>query len=266
MTVRQHDRLAAGIARLALITVLGAAALGTAMATAATATPITVQNASFEDDVPNFNEFFLGTPTGWQLVDPGAIVGGNDVPGTLTATGSQFFNNGAPDGDHVGILFIGDEVGTSEFGLAQTLSAVLTAGTTYTLTVAVGNIQSGDATNGTPFDLSGFPGYRIELIAGNTLLASNGEGIDSTIPEGEFEDRQLVFTPDASHAALLGQALEIRLYNTNLTDPAHAGADLEVDFDDVRLDAALTTVPAPAGLALAGLGLAGLGFAARRRR
>ena len=229
------------------------------------AAPVSVTNFSFEVDANNFNEFYFGVPTGWQLFDPAGINGGNDVAGTLTATGSQFFNHGAPDGDNVGILFIGNQVGQGEYGFTQTLGSVLEVDTTYTLTVSVGNIQSGTAITNDFFDLSGFPGYRIELVAGNTVVASDSEGIDSPIPEGEFEDRQIVFTPDASQAGLFGQALQIRLINTNLTDPNFSGVDLEVDFDNVLFDAAPAAVPIPPALPLMVIGLAGLVFGGRRR-
>ena len=115
----------------------------------AAAAPIAVANHSFEDDPNNAAEFFFGTPSGWQLVDSGNIIAnddpgisGVDVVGSLTVTGSAYFGGVAPDGNNVGIIFLGEEVGTSEVGLAQVLTDVLTANTTYTLTVAVGNIES----------------------------------------------------------------------------------------------------------------------------
>ena len=40
----------------------------------------------------------------------------------------------------------------------------------------------------------------------------------------------------------------IRLVNLNVVDPSHPGADLEVDFDDVVLDA--SPIPEPASLTL----------------
>ena len=240
------------------------AALGLA-AGAAHAVPLGVGNHSFETD-PNDNfEFYFGNPTGWSLIDNGNIVdGAGDVQGTLTVTGSSYFGGSAPDGDNVAILFIGSDVGTSEIGLGQVLGDVLTANTTYTLTVAVGNINSGPTQQFGNFDLSGFPGYRIELLAGGTVLASDSEGIASPISEGVFADRTVSYTASAADA-LLGQSLEIRLYNTNLTDPAFPGVDLEVDFDNVRLDAEPVTVTAPAALGLFGLGIAGLGLLVRRR-
>jgi uncharacterized protein (TIGR03382 family) len=58
-----------------------------------------------------------------------------------------------------------------------------------------------------------------------------------------------MFTVDVGAAhAQLGQSLGIRLVNLNVIDGAFPTADLEVDFDDVRLDA--TAISAPGSLVL----------------
>jgi len=235
---------------------LGIASLGSHAAL------LNVLNPSFEQNPNNFNEFFFGDPNGWSLIDSGGIIGGGDFRGTLTATGGPFFNSGAVDGDNVALLFISTDIGTSEIGLGQVLGATLAADTRYQLSVGVGNIQSGTASNGAFFDLSGFPGYRIELLAGGVLLAELSAGIDAAIAEGEFDNITLEHTTGAAPAQL-GQALEIRLFNLNLTDPNFVGADLEVDFDQVILDA--RAVPLPASLPLMLLGIC-IGAACQRRR
>jgi hypothetical protein len=213
-----------------------ASALSVVLAGTAHAEPVSIVNPSFEVDPNNFNEFFFGDPSGWESVDVGNVLdGGNDVQGTLTVA-SPFFTAGAPDGDNVAILFIGQDVGTTEVGLRQVLTESLAANTEYTLSVEVGNIASGEASNGTFFDLQGFPGYRIELLAGGVVLAEVSEGTDAPIAEGEFELREVKLTT-GSAPLQLGQPLEIRLYNSNIVDPAFPEADLEVDFDNVRLDA-----------------------------
>jgi len=221
---------------------------------------LNVVNPSFEDDPNSSNEFFFGNPNGWSLIDPGGIVGGLDLQGTLEATGSPFFNSGAPDGDNVALLFIGDSQGTTEFGLRQVLADTLAAETRYQLSVEVGNIQSGTAQSGTFFDLSGFPGYRIDLLAGGVVLATTSAGINAPIAEGEFANVTLEFISGAAPVQL-GQALEIRLVNLNLVDGNFPGVDLEVDFDQVLLDAtpAPQSMPSPAAwsMLLLGLGLLG---------
>jgi len=234
---------------------------------AASAAPVGIVNHSFEADPNSFNEFFFGDPTGWTSIDPGNILdGGLDVQGTLTVTGSNYFGGVAPDGNNVAILFLGgNDVGTGqEVGLGQVLSTDLAANTQYTLSVDVGNIDSGAAQNGTFFDLSGFPGYRIELLAGGVLLDSLTEGIDAPIGEGVFALRELTFITGDS--VLANQALEIRLFNLNLSDPAFSGpgVDLEVDFDNVRLDATAIAMPEPGALALLGFAVLALGLTRQR--
>ena len=229
-----------------------------ALAGAAQAVPLTVVNHSFEND-PNSNaEFFFGDPDGWTLYDPGNIVdlpNGPDIHGTLEVTGSAYFGGVAPDGDNVAILFIGGDTGTSEFGIQQTLGDTLQANTHYSLTVDVGNIESGPTQQFGFFDLSGFPGYRVQLLAGGNVLAEVADGIAAPIGEGEFAPVTLDFITGAAHANL-GEALGIRLINRNLDDPAFPDpdVDLEVDFDNVRLDATTVGVPEPAtAMLLAGL-------------
>lgn len=232
----------------------------------AAAAPVAIVNPSFEADPNTFNEFFFGEPTGWSAIDAFGILDGSlDVTGTLEVTGSPYFGGVAPDGDNVAILFVGTDTGGGEIGLRQTLSETLAANTRYTLSVEVGNIESGPTESGQFFDLRGFPGYRIELWAGTTLLDSDTEGTDSPIGEGVFETRTLSFTTGATHAAL-GDNLEIRLFNLNLDpglpDDGGPALDLEVDFDDVSLDATIVPLPAAAWLLFPPLAV----IAGRRRR
>ena len=85
---------------------------------------------------------------------------------TLLPNGVDFFNSIAPEGERVSILFNSQSEGEGQYGLEQTLAATLEANMTYTLSVEVGNIASGFATNGTFFNLDEFPGYRVDLMAG----------------------------------------------------------------------------------------------------
>ena len=101
-------------------------------------------------------------------------------------------------------------------------------------------------------------------MAGTTVLASDNDSL--LIAEGRFATSAVSFTTGAAHAAL-GQALRIRLVNLNnnrLPDgsPAPGGNDVEVDFDNVRLN--VSTVSEPMALSLLMLGLAGLRMSRRR--
>jgi hypothetical protein len=239
----------------------------------AAAAPLGVVNPSFEDTTGAtvFNEFTFGPPPGWQLYDPGSITGGGAGPtyyvGTLnpstTGPGPAFpwITAGPPDGNRVAIAFnfVGSG-GQGEYGLQQALAATLQPNTRYTLQVEVINIASGTAVNGTIFNLTGFPGYRVDLLAGGVVIASDNNTLAGSIPEGEYRTSTVNFITGASHPQL-GQALGIRLVNLN---QALGSADIEVDFDHVRLDA--TPVPEPTSLALlAASAAAGLAVLRRRR-
>lgn len=236
-------------------------------ATTAQAVPISIVNSGFEDTTgqSTFNEFTFGTPIGWDLHDPNNLIADSSVfTGTLLPNGTDFFNTTAPEGNRVALLFNSGRRGEGEYGYVQTLGDTLQANTSYSLSVEVGNIASGTATNNQFFDLSGFPGYRVELLAGGVVIADD---IDSlTIAEGEFDTANLFFDTGNAHAQL-GQALGIRLVNLNQIPVGLSPIpDLEVDFDDVRLDATARAVSEPGTLALFTLGLAGLVLHRRRRQ
>jgi hypothetical protein len=232
------------------------------------AAPLAVVNPGFEDisgETP-VNEFTFGPLNGWELFDPSVITAGGGGPtyfiGTLTPfepdpSGNpgvfDFFPAGAPEGQRVGIAFsFFGSGGQGAWGLRQVLGATLEPDTTYTLRVRVGNIASGTAINTTFFPLDGFPGYRVELVAGADLpsggvvVARDDNRLAGSIPDGEFAESVVQLTTNSSHPEL-GQTLGIRLVNLNIVDPAFPNSDLEVDFDDVRLDAN------PAPLAVPGL-------------
>ena len=96
--------------------------------------------------------------------------------------------------------------------ISQVLSAVLEEGVDYTLTVEVGN----------PAGLEGFPGYRIQLWAGDSLLAEDDNTL--TPAEGEFMTSTVEYSSPLGDLNA-GQPLEIRLVSL--------GA--EVNFDLIQL-------------------------------
>lgn len=251
-----------------LLPVAAVAALSFSFAIqAAKAIPISVTNAGFEDvsGQSTFNELTFGTPTGWNLHDPNGIIPDTDVfTGTLLPNGTDFFNSVAPEGDRGALLFDRSRRDEGEYGYVQTLSDTLQANTRYTLSVAVGNIASGNAESGEFFDLSGFPGYRIDLLGGRDVIAQDLNSL--VIAEGEFLISENIFETGSANAEI-GQALGIRLVNLNVT-PGGLGSipDLEVDFDDVNLDATALRVSEPGGLALFGLGLIALARRVHQRK
>ncbi len=237
------------------------------------AVSIAIVNPGFENITGEspYNEFTFGPLNGWSLYDPGNITNGGSGPqywiGTLQPTiipaadpvNYQFFPGGAPEGTRVGIAYNVNAVGNGgEYGLSQTLSATLQANLTYTLTAMVGNIASGRDVAGNNYNLNGFPGYRIDLLAGSTVLTMSQTINPGNIAEGAFATVQYQYNSGASNP-LIGQALTIRLVNLNQIDPSAPGADLEVDFDNISL----TAVPEPS---LSLLLLVACGLCWRRRR
>jgi hypothetical protein len=186
-----------------------------------------VVNAGFEQDSVDDGQFDAAiTPAGWQRYDPaGVLDGSNNVVGVLNPTGTSLFPGGAPGGSNVALVFLWNmTTEANPTGLSQRLSTQVEAGATYTLRVQVGNIA---AASGAPYDLSGFPGYRVELVAGGAVLVADD---DSLAPaDGEFAASEISYTATATDAAV-GQNLEIRLLNLNAPD-----AGIEVNFDDVEL-------------------------------
>jgi hypothetical protein len=254
----------------------------------ALAAPIAIVNAGFEDPYfgsnlpPEYNgdvpagSFPVGpAPAGWFVWDPGnALNAGAYVgvlnPGTQADYGADpaFFPNGAPEGDNAALLYVEGDAGGSAYGIEQPLNAALAPDTQYTLTVEVGNIASGTGLvapfSGFGFyNLDGFPGYRVELLAvpvgqpssSGTVLAFDENGIPGLADaEGEFMTSILTYAPLAAGDPLIGQTLWIRLINLNNADvPGVRG--LETDFDNVRLDATPAAVPSPDTLALLAAGL-----------
>ncbi len=224
--------------------------------TMAWATPITVVNPSFEDNVLADGQSWstINQTIGWNRVDdpsrnwgtgiynpfnraPSYVYpGSNDNPaGGELELADDPPGPGVPDGRNVAYVF------QNNCAMWQQTSATLTAGLSYTLTAALGD-RPDDANSDTP----------VQILAGTdlataTLLAETVVG-GVTIPNNTFQDYSVTFGPDsANYASLIA---------------AHAGEPLiiafraasatlgETDIDNVRFDA----VPEPASLGLLGLG------------
>lgn len=210
------------------------------------AAPVPIANAGFEADFTAPNTFRVVVPQGWTVFDPGSILDNNsDAVGVLRPTNISFFPGGTTEGDNAALIYLAGDTGTTPVGLSQTLAGnTLTAGTRYTLRVDVGNIASGTSVPPNPvqfFNLDGFPGYQVQLLAGGTVVAQDDNTLADSIPEGEWRESVVVLDVGPAHANL-GQPLGIRLVNLNIAGtPAQPG--IEVDFDDVCLDA--SPVPPP---------------------
>ena len=88
--------------------------------------------------------------------------------------------------------------------------------------VLVGNIASGDDLGGNFYNLNGFSGYRIELLAidtgannslgSATVLAVDNNSLAGSLAEGTFQESSIVYTATEG-APSLGLNLGIRLVN-----------------------------------------------------
>jgi hypothetical protein len=207
------------------------AVLGLSVALAMQAAPVAIQNASFETHDPftvtntSFGSWNFTVPD-WDIAPSGFTAGSfTPVPAALSPI--------ATDGSV--------EVFVINGSISQTLTALVTQGTTYTLTVDSGHAHG---------DISA--GYAIGLFVGTTQLA----GFSHPNPLagfGWFTDSVTYSSPIGDPNA--GQPLTIVLTSFGT----------EALFDNVRLDA--EAAPEPGSLMLAALGTALLlGARAIRRR
>jgi len=218
-----------------------------ALTLGAEAVILTIENSSFEDPVTAAGDFTASStsaPNGWTVYNDGATSSSRQF-GVWNPSTTNTFVDGAPDGVNVGVVFLLNATNLAEAGLLQTLDDTLQLNTTYTLTVEVGNFA--DDNSGDSFDFDGFPGYRVDLMTVNdpTPLASDNNTL--TPDEGIFETSIVSFTTGSSHMDA-GQELVIRLVNLN-------GAGIEVNFDDVSLDASPVPEPSTTALLFGAVGL-----------
>lgn len=202
-------------------------------------TPIPILNAGFEANFVPPGCFAGLQPTGWSNYDPNGILdGGNDAVGCVHADGSPFYPvGGAPEGTNIALIFLNGDTGGGPVGLVQNLPAALQANERYTLQGQIGNILS--AVGPPPcdvfgfFNLNGFPGYRLQLLAGGVVVLEDNNSLFGTIPEGEFRFTRVSTTIPPGHPQI-GQPLTVRLINLNIAGPPEAPG-VEVNFDDIRL-------------------------------
>ena len=242
---------------LSLLTFL---ALGSGLAEAGA---IAITNASFE--APATVTVVNNTATGWTVtvnangIDSSAEGG---VYNPYSYQGNNAFYSGANstsnpsnggsgltgiDGENLGYVY---QAGIGS-GFSQTLSATLSANTSYTLTVSVGH-RNGTTLSGASL------GSKIELLAGTTVIASSSVNN----PTLGFSDQTVTLADSSAFSSHYGEALTIKL-STTLAMTTFKQA---TDWDNVRLTSTdLSAVPEPSSLVLAGIGALGL-FAVRSKR
>ena len=184
---------------------------------------VTIINSGFEDPVVEDGIFTFTTPPGWELFDPDGLI---PLPTNSVGVWNPTVSNhpdGVPEGENVGFIFLGEPPGSGTVALTQTLTTTLEANTQYTLAVKVGDPLPNPGSSA----LDGFPGYEIQLLAGDTVLVLDNNSLEIT--EGTFETSVISFTAPEDHPNL-GEALEIRLFNL-LEEEGEI-----VNFDDVRVE------------------------------
>ncbi|MCL1469406.1 hypothetical protein [Argonema antarcticum] len=187
-----------------------------------------VANAGFEDVSVEDGTFISFNVPGWQLYDPNNLLTINPDSSYSTLNPNQVSYPGeAPEGNNVLDTFIENPPGSGPVGLSQTLNRVLTADTTYSLAVNVGNALADE------FSEPGFPGYAVQLLAGSKVIAQDNyfppaDPLFGAADEGVFTTSTVTYSALANDANL-GQPLSIRLINKV------AAPGKEVNFDNVRL-------------------------------
>lgn len=206
-----------------------AIALGVSLASADAAT---VTNHSFEDTtgMADFAGFKINDPPGWTGSDMSGFYG--------SATAGQL--NGI-NGAHLDRVAWIDASGT----LTSDVIDTTTIGSTYTLTVGLGNR---DDTTRSPQQ------YTIQLLVDGVAQATE------IISGGDLPTNDQIEDYQASFVAAAAGDLRVRLIHTQLVG---TGTDSQGVFDNVRVEEAAATVPTPAALPV---GLLALAMIATRRR
>lgn len=195
---------------------------------------IVVANASFE--LPPLADGALasgpGTIANWRFEATAATYSGIFDP--PAGSYAEAAGDGTPigaDGQNVAFLF--NNGGPSEsVTLRQTMSAVVAPSSEYVLRVAIGRFLPGQ-----PYAFSTWGGFRMEILAGDTVIASAANTVSPAT--GTFTDAELRVVTDTIPAVSLGRPLGVRfaLGGTEAPRSTH--------FDRVRLTRRDLTLDAP---------------------
>jgi len=239
--------------QIVAVSLVVATAIGTS--NVATATPIDIVNAGF-DDQALANNRTIDPITGWSTSGSGENIQwagawnpfGSDAPDNATLDGfiGASGDTGTPQGGNGANVLDLYVKGTGTVSVQQTLTERLKAGK-YTLTVAVG-----EATGGTPLD-----SYQIGIgTTGSSGPLASGGG--SSVSVAELTDVPVILTVTDDNS-YLSQFIVLTISGSNSTGIR------ATQFDRVRLD--YVGVPEPGTMMLFVSSLIGLlAYAWRKRK
>jgi hypothetical protein len=226
-----------------------ASSLGILLALPAGAATIAISNHSFEDPVLGEEELSL-TATGWTLFTAGDGSQGRAIfnPTDTWFSGSTGGTPAGADGTNVLTTYTAGDAGAIA-GAHQTIAGTsLTAGQTYTMTVAIGDYKS-LIPNRWHLAIS-----TLSMDVGSYLVDYSPTNGNELLTNDAFTDFSVQYTATGLESQI-GQDLRITIWAQN--HGTEGGS--HVVFDNVRL----TSIPEPSAALLGGLGLLAL---LRRRR
>ncbi len=228
------------------VVAIGTALSSTLMVEApkAQAASIAINNANFSNpvlapgqhtDQLNSTGIVSNPPVpGWTIYDPSGVIAsantttnsdlvgvGNPLPAALNV----------PPPGNVALFYLPD-VNKGVVGLSQTLTSSLQANTNYTLKAVFDNLKPFTLSNGFTVPYGGFPGYRLELLAGGNVIAADNNSV--SVPDGALGTSVVSYSALANDPNL-GKPLQVRFIDLN------SAPGLEVDFTNVSLTA--TAIP-----------------------
>lgn len=222
------------------------AALLALSAAIAHATPVNIPNASFENPT---------TPTGGDGAPiPGWVF--NSPSGNLYGTSSisnSFKSEGAASGNNYAFI-LNDVAGATDTITSAASLGIIEPDTSYTLTVAIGNVGGSDSvSNHSPGNVS------FSLLADGIAFATDTVP-NGTVPDATFVDFSLTFKTPSS-GSIIGENLTVQLASLPTSGPGSGPA-----FDNVTLDAtSMAAAPEPSTTALLPVGLLALAWLMRRK-